>query len=153
MARTRISGPAGVKALAGKPLGTSDWQTMRYEDIKAFADATGDHQWIHVDRERCAKESPFGAPIAHGYLSLSRIGGLFFEVLEFDGMKHILNYGLNKVRFPNPLKAGARYRLVLAMGEVKDVQGGVEAQLLGTIELENEPKPACAAEIIFRFFG
>jgi acyl dehydratase len=153
MARTKIVGPAGVRALGGKELGTSEWRTMRYEDIVRFADATGDHQWIHVDQERIARESPFGAPIAHGYFSLSLVAGLFFEILELEGMKAVLNYGCNKVRFPNPLRAGARYRLALKLGEVKDIQGGVEAVLLAAIEIENEAKPACAAEIVYRFLG
>ena len=152
MARTRISGPAGVKALAGKPLGTSEWKTMRYEDIKAFADATGDQQWIHVDRERCAKESPFGAPIAHGYLSLARIGGLFFEVLEFDGMKHILNYGLNKVRFISPVPVGSRLRGHYKLLAYEPIAGGAQLTMEVSVELEGSAKPACVAESVSRRF-
>src|ERR1700761_9463378 len=115
---TVIDGLSGLKALLGKDLGTSDWQTCTFEDILKFADATGDHQWIHVDRERIKKESPFGAPIAHGYFTLARIAGLFFEVVQVKGFALVLNYGLNKVRFPNPLKEGKRYRLVVKLSEV-----------------------------------
>jgi acyl dehydratase len=149
--KTIIDGLSGLRALAGKPVGTSDWVTLRYEDIKAFADATGDHQWIHVDRERCKRESPYGVPIAHGYYTVSRIAGLFFELAEVRGFPAVLNYGLNKVRFPSPLKEGARYRLSAKMGELKDVPGGVEAIFHATIEIENEAKPACAAEAVYRY--
>jgi acyl dehydratase len=126
---------------------------MKHEDIVRFADATGDHQWIHVDKARAEKESPFKAPVAHGYFTLSLIGGLFFELVESRGFKLVLNYGLNKVRFPAPLKAGARYRLDLKLGEAKDIPGGVEGIVLATIEIEGEPKPACAAEVVFRFLA
>ncbi len=153
MARTIIDGIAGLKALAGKELGASEWREMKVEDIKRFADATGDHQWIHVDLERIKKESPFGAPIAHGYFSVALIAGLFFEIVDIKGFKAVLNYGINKVRFPAPLKAGARYRLTLKAAEVKEIQGGLEATLAAVIELEKEPKPACAAEIVYRFLG
>ena len=118
----------------------------------AFADATGDHQWIHVDRERIAAESPFGAPIAHGYLTLSLVAGLFFEVVEIGGMKMVINYGTNKVRFPHPLKEGARYRLALALGDVAEKGGGwIEAIFVASIEIEGADKPACVAEVVYRF--
>jgi acyl dehydratase len=149
--KTIVDGPDGLRALVGKSLGSSEWKTLRFEDIKAFADATGDHQWIHVDRERCQRESPYGAPIAHGYYTLSRIAGLFFEVAEIHGFVATLNYGLNKVRFPSPLKEGARYRLSIKLGELKDVQGGVEGIFHATVEIENEAKPACAAEAVYRY--
>ena len=100
----RIEGAAGLAAYANQPIGSTDWEPMTFERIQAFADATGDHQWIHVDRERIAKESPFGAPIAHGYLTLSLVAGRFFELLELDGFAMVINYGTGKVRFPNPLR-------------------------------------------------
>jgi acyl dehydratase len=153
MAKTIIEGLAGLKTQTGQELGRSDWKTMAFDDIVRFADATGDHQWIHVDRERAKKESPFGAPIAHGYFTLSLVAGLFMELLDLRGFKLVINYGLNKVRFPSPLKEGARYRLVLRLGEVKDIQGGVEAILPATIEVEGEPKPACVAEVVYRFLA
>src|SRR5438128_2335437 len=145
-----IDGLAGLESLAGKELGVSDWRTMRFEDIQKFADVTGDHQWIHVDRER-AKAGPFGAPIAHGYFTVSLIAGLFFSMVEAKGFKAVLNYGLNKVRFPAPLREGKRYRLALKLAEVKDAQGGLDASFVATIEIEGEPKPTCVAELIYRF--
>jgi acyl dehydratase len=151
--KTIIDGLSGLQGMAGKALGTGEWKSLRYEDIKAFADATGDHQWIHVDRERCKRESPFGVPVAHGYFTLARIAGLFFELVEIKGFAAVLNYGLNKVRFPSPLKEGARYRLVAKMGELKEVQGGVEGTMTCTVEIEGEPKPACVAESVFRYLG
>jgi acyl dehydratase len=153
MARTLIDGLSGLKGLAGKDLGCSEWKVMTFEDIKRFADATGDHQWIHVDKERIAKESPFGAPIAHGYLSVAKFAGLFFEILEIKNIKAVLNYGINKVRFPAPLKADTRYRLNLKLSEVKEIQGGLEALMNATIEMENQPKPAAVGEIVYRFLG
>ncbi len=151
--KTTLSGVDGVKQLAGQSLGSTDWRPMKFEDIVRFADATGDHQWIHVDKARAERESPFKAPIAHGYFTLSLVGGLFFELVETKGFSAVLNYGLNKVRFPAPLKAGARYRLSLRLGEAKEIPGGVEGLVQATIEMENEPKPACVAELVFRFLA
>jgi acyl dehydratase len=148
----RISGIDALRSMTGADLGASAWRELPFEQIVAFADATGDHQWIHVDRERIAKESPFGAPLAHGYLTLSLVAGQFFDLLELDGFKLVLNYGANKVRFPNPLKAGDRYRLAMKLGEVKDVGNDwVEAIFLANIEVEGQKKPACAAEVVYRF--
>jgi acyl dehydratase len=151
MAKTVINGVAELKALAGKDLGTSEWQVMTMDTIRKFADATGDHQWIHVDEARALKESPFGAPIAHGYLTLSFVAGLFFEIVETRGFKLTVNYGANKVRFPNPLKAGNRFRLALKLAEVRDANEWTEAILHGAVEIEGQAKPACAAEVIYRF--
>lgn len=151
MKRMKLEGLDGVRALAGRDLGVSEWREMRYEDITRFADATGDQQWIHVDKERIARESPYGAPIAHGYFSLALVAALFFEIVEIDGIKAVLNYGCNKVRFPAPLKAGDRYRLLLTLAEAKDIAGGVEALMRANIEIEGQVKPACAAEIVYRF--
>ena len=153
MAKTIIDGISGLQGLVGKELGVSGWRTLTYEDIVRFADATGDHQWIHVDRERIAKESPFGVPIAHGYFSVAIIGGLFFDVVEARGMSMVVNYGMNRVRFPAPLKENARYRLTCKLLEVKEVGKAHEALLSGAIEIEGEAKPACVAELVFRFFG
>ena len=100
---TTIASPADIARLTGQELGASSWSTLPFSQIQAFAGATGDHQWIHVDRERIETESPFGAPIAHGYLTLSLVAGLFFEVVTLDGFAMVINYGCNKVRFPHPL--------------------------------------------------
>lgn len=148
---TRIDGKDGLLALSGTALGSSEWTTMTYERILAFAGATGDHQWIHVDRERIAKESPYGAPIAHGYLTLSLVAGGFFDVLELAGFAMIINYGANKVRFPSPLKEGDRYRLSLSLGDVTEQKGWYEAIFVATIEIEGGKKPACVAECVYRF--
>jgi len=151
--KTVIDGIGGLQALVGKDLGKSEWRTMKFEDIVRFADATGDHQWIHVDRERARKESPFGAPVAHGYFTLSLIAGLFFEVVESRNFALVINYGLNKVRFPAPLKEGQRYRLAARLQDAKLVANAVEAQIAATIEVEGESKPACVAEVVYRYYG
>ena len=153
MGKTAIDGFAGLKSLVGKELGVSPWREMTYDAIRKFADATLDHQWIHVDRERIARESPFGKPIAHGYFTLSLIAGLFFELVEVKGFAMVINYGLNKVRFPAPLKEGQRYRLKVKLGEVKEIANGAEGLLEAAVEIEGETKPACAAELVFRFYG
>jgi len=150
--KTVIDGIPGLKALAGKELGKSEFRTMKFEDIMRFADATGDHQWIHVDRER-ARKSPFGAPIAHGYFTVSLIAGLFFEVVEARGFAMVINYGLNKVRFPAPLKEGQRYRLSAKLEDAKEVANAIEALITATIEIEGESKPACVAEVVYRYYG
>lgn len=146
-----LEGLEGLKALLGQRLGASEWKQLAYEDIVRFAEATGDFQWIHLDRERCQRESPYGVPIAHGYFSVSRIAALFFEMIDVRGFSLTLNYGLNKVRFPAPLKLGARYRLALELAELKELPKGAEALLRATIEIEGESKPACAAEVLYRF--
>ena len=153
MGKTAIDGFAGLKSLVGKELGVSPWREMTYDAIRKFADATLDHQWIHVDKERIARESPFGKPIAHGYFTLSLIAGLFFELVEVKGFAMVINYGLNKVRFPAPLKEGQRYRLKVKLGEVKEIANGAEGLLEAAVEIEGEARPACAAELVFRFYG
>ncbi len=148
-----IRGVDDLQALAGKDLGATAWQTMEMPRIRAFADATGDHQWIHVDEERCRRESPFKAPVAHGYLTLSLVAGNFFDILGIEGFKLTVNYGTNKVRFPSPLRAGDRYRLHVKAGEVKQVNDWWETVFVATVEIEGQPKPACVAECIYRFLA
>ncbi len=145
-----IDGPEGLKALANSELGVSEWEEMTFETIKAFADATGDHQWIHVDREMIAKHSPFGKPIAHGYLTLSLVAGRFFQVLAIQGFRMVINYGANRVRFPHPLGEGDRWRLRMALGDVTPKGEWLEAIFHATIEVEGAPKPACVAECVYR---
>lgn len=152
MAKQTIDGVRELKTLVGKELPVGDWKTLQFSDIQAFADATGDHQWIHLDRERARKESPFKTVIAHGYFTLSRITGLFFDMAEVKGVKGVINYGLNKVRFPAPLKEGASYRLKMAVGSVTDITGGVDCVFQATVEIKDEPKPACVAVVVFRYF-
>ncbi len=132
---------------AGQELGTSDWLTIDQERVNAFADATGDHQWIHVDVER-AKEGPFGGTIAHGYLTLSLVpqfGAQIFS-LETPGAK--LNYGVNKVRFPNPVRVGSRVRATASIGDVTDLPAGKQLTIRYVVEIEGEDKPACVAETV-----
>jgi acyl dehydratase len=151
--KTRIEGRSGAAALVGKQLPPGPWNLLSFGDIQRFADATGDHQWIHVDRERALRESPFGGPIAHGYYSLSRIGGMFFEIVDISGFGMVVNYGLNKVRFPAPLKEGAHYRLAPQVMAVTEIDNGLEVIFKCTIEIKDEPKPACVAECVFRMLG
>lgn len=146
---TRLASVADIESHVGQSLGTSDWKEMPLSQIQAFADATGDHQWIHVDPERAAS-GPFGAPIAHGYLTLSLVAGLFFEVLELEGFQLIINYGCNKVRFPNPMKVGARYRLALQLQSTRAVKEWQEVVFGAAIELEGQDKPAVFAEVVYR---
>lgn len=147
-----VNGLDELKKLAGTDLGTSDWIDVPQERINTFADATGDHQWIHVDVER-AKEGPFGGPIAHGYLTLSLFIPMFTELLEVEGVTTKVNYGLNKVRFPSPVKAGSRVRLVARLAEVEEVAGGVQITVGGTIETEGGTKPACVLQSVSRFYA
>jgi acyl dehydratase len=147
-----INGPTDLMARAGQKLATGEWHTMELSRIRLFADATDDHQWIHVDEERSKRESPFGKPIAHGYLTLALTAGAFFELLDLQGFAMAVNYGSNKVRYPAPLAAGDRYRITIALGEVKDLGGGtLEAIFQNAVEIEGQPKPACAAEVVVRF--
>ncbi|WP_110182811.1 MaoC family dehydratase [Nocardioides solisilvae] len=136
-----------VAAATGEQLGTSDWFTVDQERVDQFADATGDHQWIHVDVDRAA-DSPFGGTIAHGYLTLSLLpvlgAGIFS--LETPGAK--LNYGVNKVRFPTPLRVGKRIRSHITVGECTELPAGLQMTLQHTVEIEDEPKPACVAETV-----
>ena len=150
---TQLGSPADLVGLAGQRLGTTEWMEITQQQVELFADATGDHQWIHVDRERARKESPFGAPIAHGYFTLSLVAALFFELVEPRNFAMVINYGLNKVRFPAPLKEGQRYRLAIRLQDAKQAGNAVEALLAATIEVEGESKPACAAEVVYRFYG
>ena len=136
-----------VSAAAGEELGTSDWVEITQERVDTFADATGDHQWIHVDAERSA-EGPFGGTIAHGYLTLSMVPWLGSQVFALDTPGAKLNYGVNKVRFPNPVRVGKRVRAHVAMGEVTDIPAGKQITLRYTIEIEGESKPACVAETV-----
>ncbi|MFE0473702.1 MULTISPECIES: MaoC family dehydratase [Streptomyces] len=147
-----VNGLDELKKLAGGDLGTSEWIEVTQQRIDTFADATGDHQWIHVDPER-AKEGPFGAPIAHGYLTLSLFIPLFTELLDVRGVTTKVNYGLNKVRFPSPVKAGSRIRLTARLAEVEDVPGGVQITVEGTIEIEGGAKPAAVLQSLSRFYA
>ena len=128
----------------GQELGVSDWVTVDQEQINLFADATGDHQWIHVDEQR-AGEGPFGATIAHGYLTLSMLPVFLGPVLEFDGVSMQVNYGVDKVRFPHPVLVGSRLRARVSVDSVDEQERGVLLRMACVIELEGTEKPACVA--------
>ena len=146
-----IEGIEGYRALAGQFLGESDWLEVDQDRIARFADATGDHQWIHVDVER-AKQGPFGTTIAHGFLTLSLIPALSGELLKVEGVRMGINYGLNKVRFPSPVKVGSRVRASVRNLSIEDVQGGVQIVNEVTISIEGQDKPACVAETVTRLY-
>lgn len=140
-----------LHALVGERLGVSRWETVTQERIDLFAEATGDHQWIHVDPERAAA-GPFGTTIAHGYLILSLGPLLLWDVLEVTGVSQIINYGIDRVRFPAPVPVDSRVRLAVDLAAVTDVAGGLQAAIGLTFEVEGLAKPACVAEILFRYY-
>ena len=149
---TIIDGPADLQAKVGQHLGYSDWLEITQDRVNQFAEATGDFQWIHVDVER-AKTGPFGGPIAHGFLTLSLAPGLLKDVWQVRGAKMGVNYGLNKVRFPSPVPVGSKVRAGAALKEATDVGGGgVQLVLEATFEVEGADKPACVAELVFRYY-
>ncbi len=136
------------KAAAGTEIGTSDWVTVTQEQINQFADATGDHQWIHVDTERAAS-GPFGTTIAHGYLTLSLLPMFGEQIYEVKGLAMGVNYGTNKVRFPNPVPVGSRLRATASLKETSEIAIGTQAVVSFVIEREGAEKPACIAEVVF----
>ena len=138
-------------ALTGEHLGWSDWFVVDQARVNLFADATDDHQWIHVDPDRAAG-GPFGGPIAHGYLTLSLIPALIHEVLDVQGMTFGVNYGCNKVRFPAPVKVGAKVRLGAQVASVENVEGGVQVVLAVTLTTEDGGKPSCVADVVYRYY-
>ena len=143
---------ADVAGLAGTDLGSTDWLEITQDRVDRFADATDDHQWIHVDPER-AKDGPFGAPIAHGFLTLSLAVKFWTELLDVTGVTTKVNYGLDKVRFVSPVKVGARVRMSAVVAEVAEVPGGYQLTVDQTIELEGAPKPAVIARGLYRFYA
>ncbi len=150
MAQTTVSGIDGVQGLVGQHLGFSDWVQITQEQVNLFAEATGDHQWIHVDPERAKAESPFGGPIAHGYLTLSLIPSLMPQIVEITGFRMGVNYGTEKVRFPSPVPVGSRVRAGAALESVTPFEGGVTMNLAVTVEVEGAAKPAMVATVVYR---
>jgi acyl dehydratase len=152
MAVTILSGPDEVRAALGTHLGYSDWLDITQERVNLFADATGDHQWIHVDVARAAS-GPFGGPIAHGYLTLSLSNMLLPTIVEVQGFSMGVNYGTDKVRFPAPVKVGARLRAGAELVEVTELANGVQTRMVITMEVEGSTKPACVIESLSRWFA
>jgi acyl dehydratase len=149
---TTIDGIDGLKKHVGEHLGYSEWRQITQEQVNLFADATDDHQWIHIDVER-AKAGPFGGPIAHGYLTLSLAPALLAEILQVSGVTMGVNYGLNKLRFPSPVPVGSKLRAGATLASVEDVAGGVQVTMNATFEIEGGTKPVCVAEILFRYYA
>ncbi|MFD9736224.1 MaoC family dehydratase [Umezawaea sp. NPDC059074] len=137
-------------AAKGEHLGHGDWHEITQDEINLFADATGDHQWIHIDLEK-AKAGPFGAPVAHGYLTLSLIPLLVKDIYTIEGLKMGVNYGLNKVRFPSPVVVGSRVRAGAEIVDVVDFPPGKQAVVKVTVEIDGNPKPGCVAETVVLF--
>jgi acyl dehydratase len=149
---TTVNGLDELKGLVGHDLGHSEWLEITQDRVQTFADATDDHQWIHVDVER-ATAGPFGGPIAHGYLTLALVIPLFGELLKVEGVKMGVNYGLEKVRFPSPVRVGSKIRLNATVVSVEDVPGnGVQSTFDFTVEVDGSGKPACVARPIYRHY-
>lgn len=146
-----LHGADGVRGCVGRHVGYSDWIDVTQDQVDLFADATGDHQWIHVDPDRAA-DGPFGGTIAHGFLTLALIPRVLPEVLDVRGFSLAVNYGLEKVRFPAPVPVGGRVRAGVVIDDVKDVPGGVQITETVTFELEGADKPACVATFVERRF-
>jgi acyl dehydratase len=151
MAAIVFKSPHALKDAVGKHLGYSAWLTMEQGRIDKFADATEDHQWIHVDAQR-AKSGPFGATIAHGYLTLSLVSFFIPQVFEVRGFEFAVNYGTNKVRFPAPVKVGSRIRGGAEVVSVEESKGGILSVVRVTVEIEGEDRPACIAETVSLYF-
>lgn len=141
-----------LRAAVGLELGPGPWHELGQERIDRFAAVTGDRQWIHVDPERARTASPFGGTVAHGFLTLSLLSAMVMELLEVKEAGSVVNYGFNRVRFPAPVLAGSRLRLRLKVAEVGDLPGGVQATLDVTLENDRQEKPACVAELLFRYY-
>jgi acyl dehydratase len=140
-----------LPGLVGTEIGPSDWIDVSQERINTFADATDDHQWIHVDPER-AKEGPFGAPIAHGFLTLSLLIPLWSSIFDVEGVTTKVNYGLDRVRFTAPVPAGSRIRMTATITKVEEVKGGVQLTTSGVIAIEGQERPAVVVDFLARFY-
>jgi acyl dehydratase len=152
MTTRTIDGINGLKAAVGEHLGYSPWLEITQERVNQFAEATGDFQWIHVDVERAKVESPFGGPIAHGYLTLSLLPSLMPKVVQTSGFSMGVNYGCNRVRFMSPVPVGANLRLGLKLLSVDDIAGGAQMVYEATFEVEGSEKPSCVAEVVLRSY-
>jgi acyl dehydratase len=149
---TKVETPDDLASFVGKELGTSSWVDVDQARINGFADATDDHQWIHVDAER-AKDGPFGETIAHGYLTLSLVIPMWTDILEVRDVQTILNYGLNKVRFPSPVPSGSRIRARATLAAFDAIPGGAQLTVDILVERQGGDKPACVAQLVFRYLN
>ena len=148
---TTITGLDELRAANGTELGVTDWHEVTQGEVDAFADVTGDHQWIHVDPERAA-QSPLGGTIAHGLLTLSLAPAMTSKLLSFEGFAFALNYGYNRVRFPGPVPVGSRVRMRATLAAVEDIPGGAQITIVQTFEREGADKPVCVAESLARVY-
>lgn len=148
---TVFKSPLDLEVAVGQTLGASEWLTIDQERINLFADATGDHQWIHVDPEQ-AKHGSFGCTIAHGYLTLSLVNMFLPQIVDVQGISMGVNYGSDKLRFPAPVKVNSRVRGVGELISVEQVKGGVQAVIRVTVEIEGEDRPACVVDTISRYY-
>ncbi|MVW62238.1 MaoC family dehydratase [Massilia sp. NEAU-DD11] len=148
-----VTGLDALRGLVGTELGRSRWFEIGQDRIATFADATDDHQWIHIDPERAARESPFGGTVAHGFLTLSLLPSMLADVLVMVDAKLVVNYGLNKVRFPAPVPAGSRVRAAIVLAALEDEHGSSQLTLDVTVEREGGTKPVCVAEFLVRRYA
>jgi acyl dehydratase len=148
-----VTGPEALRALVGTELGRSRWFEIGQDRIATFADATDDHQWIHIDPERAARESPFGGTVAHGFLTLSLLPSMLADVLVMVDAKLVVNYGLNKVRFPAPVPAGSRVRAAIVLAALEIEAASSQLTLDVTVEREGGTKPVCVAEFLVRRYA
>jgi acyl dehydratase len=148
-----VTGLDALRGLVGTELGRSRWFEIGQDRIATFADATDDHQWIHIDPERAARESPFGGTVAHGFLTLSLLPSMLSDVLVMADAKLVVNYGLNKVRFPAPVPAGSRVRAAIVLAALDDEHGSSQLTLDVTVEREGGTKPVCVAEFLVRRYA
>jgi acyl dehydratase len=148
-----VTGLDALRALVGTELGRSRWFEIGQDRIATFADATDDHQWIHVDPDRAARDSPFGGTVAHGFLTLSLLPSMLADVLVMADAKLVVNYGLNKVRFPAPVPAGSRVRAAIVLAALEDEHGSSQLTLDVTVEREGGTKPVCVAEFLVRRYA
>lgn len=149
---TTINDVDDLREAAGLELKPSEWFNITQERIDQFADATDDHQWIHVDVERAKADSPFGGPIAHGYLTLSLLSAMFMQVVSVPSASMAVNYGLNKVRFPAPVPVGSKVRLSATVSSVEEITGGVQIILAAVVNCSASERPVCVAEPVFRYY-
>jgi acyl dehydratase len=142
-----------LKHSVGREIASSEWLLVTQENINAFAEATGDRQWIHLDHDRAKRELPFGGTVAHGFLTLSLLSRLLSQAIQISGVRMAVNYGLNRVRFPSPVLSGARIRAHFQVASLKEVENGVEVVFSATVEAEGTSKPVCVADWIIRYYA
>ena len=145
-------GVDALRSAVGQQIGTSDWLVVTQERVNAFAEATGDHQWIHVDEDRAVRETPFGGTIAHGFLTLSLVSSMLRGVVSVSGLRMTINYGLNRVRFVSPVPVGSRIRAQITLSSLADATDGVQATWLVTMERQGADKPCLVAEWLVRYY-